>query len=50
MSARPLAGLLGQDADGLLAELEKSLLTRMHTLLQVGAASSEEERYSGSPA
>lgn len=50
VSARPLAGLLGQDADDLLAMLEKSFpYDDADTLLQAGAAGSEEERYSGSP-
>jgi Zn-dependent peptidase ImmA (M78 family) len=50
VSARPLAGLLGQDADDLLSMLEKAFpYENADALLQAGAAGSEEERYSGSP-
>lgn len=50
VSARPLAGLLGEDPDELLATLESSFPYQdAASLLQSGTESSEEERYSGSP-
>lgn len=50
VSARPLAGLLGQDPDELLEMLQASFpYEDADALLQAGAEASEEERYSGSP-
>ncbi len=50
VSARPLAGLLGEDPDELLSTLESSFpYEDAASLLQAGAEGSEEERYSGSP-
>jgi Zn-dependent peptidase ImmA (M78 family)/transcriptional regulator with XRE-family HTH domain len=50
VSARPLAGLLGQDPDELLEMLQASFpYEDADALLQAGAEASDEERYSGSP-
>jgi Zn-dependent peptidase ImmA (M78 family)/DNA-binding XRE family transcriptional regulator len=50
VSVRPLAGLLGVDADELLTNLEASLTTDAATVLSpAGPDSSDEERYSGNP-
>lgn len=50
VSARPLAGILGEDPDDLLAKLESSFPYQdAASLLQASAEGSEEERYSGSP-
>lgn len=50
VSARPLAGLLGQDPEDLLETLQASFpYEDAAALLQAGAGGSEEERYSGSP-
>lgn len=50
VSVRPLAGLLGVDADDLLSNLEVSLTSEAAAVLSpAGPDSSDEERYSGNP-